>query len=276
MEQTRSFLRNSASYNVFKNNILKFIRPSPNKIFQCHNPKGIKLVTRLRLGLSHLREHKFKHSFQDTLNPYCSWGFAAETTSHYFLHCPLFYAERSALLNSIYEIDSTIFKKSDSVVTRVLLYDSESFKNEVKLLILNAANDFFCLQTDLMNHFIFCGFTGVFLFIHSYMATTLQFLKFSFSCLVITFFCIPGTHNSHGARWLLFLCLLCKCSFPQKNFFELLNDKCVGYHNYSFTLKLTKLTWLIKKKTVKKDECHTLDFCLSYINTLSLKAQSSV
>ena len=178
MEQTRSFLRNSASYNVFKNNILKFIRPSPNKIFQCHNPKGIKLVTRLRLGLSHLREHKFKHSFQDTLNPLCSCGVDIETTSHYFLHCPLFYAERSTLLNSIYEIDSTIFKKSDSVVTRVLLYDSESFKNEVNLLILNAANDFFCLQTDLMNHFIFCGFTGVSLFIHSFMATTLQFLKF--------------------------------------------------------------------------------------------------
>ena len=47
-------LRNSASHNVFKNSILKFMRPSPNKIFQCHKPKGIKLVTRLRLGLSHL------------------------------------------------------------------------------------------------------------------------------------------------------------------------------------------------------------------------------
>ena len=40
-----------------------FIRPSPNKSFQCHNPKGIKLVTRLRLGLSHLREHKFMHRY---------------------------------------------------------------------------------------------------------------------------------------------------------------------------------------------------------------------
>ena len=48
-------LRNSASYNVFKNSILKFIRPSPNKKnFQCHNLKGITLVTSLRLGLSHL------------------------------------------------------------------------------------------------------------------------------------------------------------------------------------------------------------------------------
>ena len=74
-------LRNSTSYNVFKNSILKFIRPSPNKIFQCHNPKGIKLVTRLRLGLSHLRKHKFKHSFQDILNPLRSCDLDIETTS---------------------------------------------------------------------------------------------------------------------------------------------------------------------------------------------------
>ena len=134
-------LRNSTSYNVFKNSILKFIRPSPNKIFRCHNPKGIKLLTRLRLGLSHLREHKFKHSFQDTLNPLCSCGVDIETTSHYFLHCPLFHAERSSLLNNINEIDRTIFNKSDSVVTRILLYGNESFKDEVKLLILNATID---------------------------------------------------------------------------------------------------------------------------------------
>ena len=135
-------LRNSPSYNVFKNSILKFIRPFPNKIFQCHNPKGIKLVTRLKLGLSHLREHKFKYSFQDTLNPLCSCVVDIENTFHYFLHCPLFYAERSSLLNNINEIDSTIINKSDSVVTRILLYGNESFKDDVKLLILNATIDF--------------------------------------------------------------------------------------------------------------------------------------
>ena len=67
-------LRNSKSISVFKEKILNFIRPSPNSFFDCHNPKGIKLITRLRLGLSHLREHKFKHSFQDTINPLCNCG----------------------------------------------------------------------------------------------------------------------------------------------------------------------------------------------------------
>ena len=56
-------IRNSSSLNICWKSILKFIRPSANSFFNCHNPKGIKFITRLRLGLSHLHEHKFKHSF---------------------------------------------------------------------------------------------------------------------------------------------------------------------------------------------------------------------
>ena len=37
--------------------------------YNSHNPKGIKLKTKLRFGLSRLREPKFKHSFQDSINP---------------------------------------------------------------------------------------------------------------------------------------------------------------------------------------------------------------
>ena len=62
-----SNIRNSETINIFKSKILKLIRPTVNSIFGCHNPIGGKLLTRLRLGLSHLREHKFEHSFQDTL-----------------------------------------------------------------------------------------------------------------------------------------------------------------------------------------------------------------
>ena len=47
-----------------------FIKPTANSVYNCHNPTGIKLITRLRLGLSHLREHKFKHNFKESLNPF--------------------------------------------------------------------------------------------------------------------------------------------------------------------------------------------------------------
>ena len=46
-----------------------------NTVCNCHNPEGLKFITRLRLGLSHLREHKFKHSFQDMINPLCGCDF---------------------------------------------------------------------------------------------------------------------------------------------------------------------------------------------------------
>ena len=69
MEQFRS-LRNSKSFGVFKGSILKFIRSSPSSIFNRDNCKGkIRLITRLRVGLNHLSEHKFRHSFQNWLHP---------------------------------------------------------------------------------------------------------------------------------------------------------------------------------------------------------------
>ena len=62
-------IKNSESIETFKKRILSFIRSSPNSTFNCHSPKGIKILSRVRFGLSHLREHKFKHCFQDSLKP---------------------------------------------------------------------------------------------------------------------------------------------------------------------------------------------------------------
>ena len=39
---------------------------------QCYNAKGMKYLTGLRVNFSHLCDHKFKHSFRDTINPLCT------------------------------------------------------------------------------------------------------------------------------------------------------------------------------------------------------------
>ena len=49
---------------------------------------------RLRLGLSHLTEYKFKHSFLDTLNVICICSLDIETLNHFFPHCLKFTNER--------------------------------------------------------------------------------------------------------------------------------------------------------------------------------------
>ena len=84
-----SNFRSVTSLSVFKNKFLMFITPSPNSVFNCYNRKGIKYLTRLRLGLSHLREHKFKQRFQDTMNPLCSCGLDVEIKTHFFSLLPL-------------------------------------------------------------------------------------------------------------------------------------------------------------------------------------------
>ena len=92
-------IKNSESIVTLKK-ILSFIRRSVNSTFNCHNPRGIKLLSQLRLGLSHLREHKFKHSFQDSLNPFCSCGKGeVETSAHYLLQCSNYSEERLAHYN---------------------------------------------------------------------------------------------------------------------------------------------------------------------------------
>ena len=85
-----SILETPRVFQSLKKKILNFIRPSKNFVSDIRNHRGIKLITRLRLGLSHLKEHKFKHSFQDTINPLCNCGQGIESTTYFFLHCPFF------------------------------------------------------------------------------------------------------------------------------------------------------------------------------------------
>ena len=80
-------IRNSESISLFKSRLLSFIRPNQSNIFNIFDPIGLKLPTRLRLGLSHLNEHKFCHTFEDCLNPLCSCSLKIEDNTHYLLHC---------------------------------------------------------------------------------------------------------------------------------------------------------------------------------------------
>ena len=72
--------------NMFKKKLLSFIRPALNSIFKCHNSKVIIIFARLKLGLSYLCQHEFKHSFQDALNRICGCSKDIGTKVHHLLH----------------------------------------------------------------------------------------------------------------------------------------------------------------------------------------------
>ena len=81
-------IRNSNSLNVFKLSLLKFFRPVANSVFDINNPYGLKLLTILRLGLSHLRY---------------------------------------SLLINVMKIDESISKMYDELITKALLYGDDKF-----------------------------------------------------------------------------------------------------------------------------------------------------
>ena len=120
------------------------LQPSPNSIANYHNPKRVKLLARLRLGLSHLRDHKFNHSFQDSLCPICNCGTDVETTTQYLVHCPLFSDERLILINNVRNIDSNILNLNYSRFAEVLLFDNSSFNN-ARDIYFKYNNRIFCL-----------------------------------------------------------------------------------------------------------------------------------
>ena len=130
-------IRNS-SYLVFRNYLIKRIRPLAAPVYNIHNPLGLKLLTRLRLGLSHLSNHRFNHNFENCLNPLCTCSLEVESTTHFFLHCHHFNAIRITLNNSLKAIDKDILKLSDSSLTKVILYGDSKYSDIQNHDVLNS------------------------------------------------------------------------------------------------------------------------------------------
>ena len=115
-----------------------FKKPKANSVYNCNSSKRLKFVTILSLDLSQLREHKYKHSFQDSMNPLFSCSLDVESTIDYFLHCPLFTTKRHTLLNTISQIDNKFRDSSESDLIQHLLFGDPSKDTETNAEILNA------------------------------------------------------------------------------------------------------------------------------------------
>ena len=118
--------------------LVKRIRPLAAPVYNIHNPLCLKLLTRLRLGLSHLNEHRFNHNFESCLNPLCTCSLELQSTAHFLLHCHHFNAIRITLNNSLTDIDKYISKLSDSSLTKVILFGDSKYSDIQNHEILNS------------------------------------------------------------------------------------------------------------------------------------------
>ena len=94
-------LKISESFKKFRNTSLKLGPPTPDFIYRIHHPLGLKLLSRLRLDLSHMNKHRFKHNFENCIKPFCTCSLEVESTKHFFLHCHYYSAIRISFLNDL-------------------------------------------------------------------------------------------------------------------------------------------------------------------------------
>ena len=92
--------------------------------------------------MSYLREHKFKHNFQDCLNPICSCGLDIESTSHFLLHFHTFNYEGYTLLSTLNNSDPTLLELTNSSLSQTLLYGNTLSDKEKNTSILNATVEY--------------------------------------------------------------------------------------------------------------------------------------
>ena len=142
LNKLNSDIKNIDSHAVFHKKLLAFIRPLGNHTYGIYDPLGIRLLNRLRLGFSHLRENKFRHNFADTLNPLRSCFLETEDTKHYFLRCQNNLSFRTTLMNDLNNINTAIASLNSNDLLRVILYGDESFNKETNCKILTASIKF--------------------------------------------------------------------------------------------------------------------------------------
>ena len=95
-----------------------------------------KLLTKLRLEFSELREHKFRHNF-NCIDPMCLCGHGVEDNEHFLLHCQRFSIHRTSYLDNVsHLIKRSTATLSDSSLCNILLFSGNQLNDITNKLIL--------------------------------------------------------------------------------------------------------------------------------------------
>ena len=89
----------------FRNSLLKIGRLIPKPIYNIHNPTGLTLLNRLRIGPSNLNQHELIHNFRYCLNPLCPCGLEIESPFDFFLHCHYLTDIPKTFFNELLSVD---------------------------------------------------------------------------------------------------------------------------------------------------------------------------
>ena len=128
---------------IYSKNVTCFFKVNARSLYDSQQPIGTKLLTRLRVGLSHLRAHKLSHNFQDTSHPFCPCSFhEKETVEHYLLYCPSHITSREVLFETLKKYISLVTIVNPKYTCDLLLYGDSRYKWDANKEIINATIEF--------------------------------------------------------------------------------------------------------------------------------------
>ena len=140
MSGASSLVRQAPSLSGFKLKILALIRPPSKPVYGIHDPKGLAILTQLRVGLSKLNFHKFRHNFSNAIDPMCPANDGVDDTEHYLLFCNLM-----ENLNASFSMVSTKFcllvsslTSQKRLLVEFILYGNERLPPDVNKRLIEA------------------------------------------------------------------------------------------------------------------------------------------
>ena len=105
----------------------------------------VRAPTQKRFGFSHLREHKFRHNFADTVDPFCNCrNNSLETTQHFLMHCSVYSNDRHMMFNSLQQLDLNLLPLNPETLCKLLLYGDPNLSFDQNHAILYITIKFIC------------------------------------------------------------------------------------------------------------------------------------
>ena len=122
---------NSETLNIFKAKILKFIRPTANSVFGCHNPTRIKLLTRIRFWLSHFHFQHFAVAEKKL-----------KMLLIFSLHVPITLTKDRPSWAKLKNISPNILEITNPEIIQFFLYGDQDFIVSTNSIILKSTTEY--------------------------------------------------------------------------------------------------------------------------------------
>ena len=125
-------MRKECSFNSFRTKVITNTAANCSKLYYVGQRKFNIILAQLRMNCSNL--NAYLYSLHVINSPACGCSHRVEDTAHFFLDCPLYYAQRLSLRNTV--------TRSSQFRLETLLYGDDDLDYESNVAIILAVHEF--------------------------------------------------------------------------------------------------------------------------------------